>query len=400
VQREPAASGSFRGEEAAGAPCLRWNERAGETEDARAAVEVVGLSRCALEALGRLPPTDERFRSFLVVKVVPEAASSSAPLWGVYRVEGNRIRFVPRFPLEPGTRYRAKLDLNRLQALVRALDPAAPTTLGQRPATAELVADFALGRPRARRTAQVIAVYPSGGTLPENLLRFYIHFSAPMSRGEAYSRIHLLDARGNVVDSAFLELAEELWSPDGMRFTLLFQPGRIKRGLRPRAEAGPILQVGHSYCLVIDRDWRDETGGTLQAAFRKSFQVGPADATSPDPRTWSIRPPRANSRDPLTVSFREPLDRALAERLVAVRDAAGRLVAGLLSLAAEETLWSLTPEHLWQPGDYRLEVGSELEDLAGNSVERPFEVDMVRPITARVTSRTVTLPFRILAADH
>ena len=32
-------------------------------------------------------------------------------------------------------------------------------------------------------------VYPSTDQLPENQLKFYLHFSAPMSRGEAYSRI-------------------------------------------------------------------------------------------------------------------------------------------------------------------------------------------------------------------
>ena len=58
-------------------------------------------------------------------------------------------------------------------------------------------------------------VYPSRAMLPENLLRLYIHFSAPMSRGEAYRRIRLLDATGKPVDDPFLELDEELWSRDG-----------------------------------------------------------------------------------------------------------------------------------------------------------------------------------------
>ena len=51
----------------------------------------------------------------------------------------------------------------------------------------------------------------------------------------------------------FLELDEELWSPDGTRFTLIFDPGRIKRGLKPREEVGPVLEAGKSYSLVIDR---------------------------------------------------------------------------------------------------------------------------------------------------
>jgi hypothetical protein len=36
-----------------------------------------------------------------------------------------------------------------------------------------------------------------------------------------------------------------------------------------------------------------------------------------------------------------------------------------------------------------------LEDVAGNSIARPFEVDEVSPITRRIASETVDLPFRI-----
>ncbi|MDP7205986.1 MAG: hypothetical protein QGH11_10470, partial [Pirellulaceae bacterium] len=36
----------------------------------------------------------------------------------------------------------------------------------------------------------------------------------------------------------------------------------------------------------------------------------------------------------------------------------------------------LTPRARWRPGDYQLAVGVILEDLAGNSVARPFEVDV------------------------
>ena len=39
-------------------------------------------------------------------------------------------------------------------------------------------------------------IYPTADVLPENHLKFYLHFSAPMSRGEAYLRVHLLDEAG------------------------------------------------------------------------------------------------------------------------------------------------------------------------------------------------------------
>ena len=74
-------------------------------------------------------------------------------------------------------------------------------------------------------------VYPSADRLPENQLKFYLHFSAPMSQGDCYRHIKLLDARGKAVDLPFLELDQELWDPTGTRFTLFFDPWRIKRAI-------------------------------------------------------------------------------------------------------------------------------------------------------------------------
>ena len=134
-------------------------------------------------------------------------------------------------------------------------------------------------RPAHPITLTVVeSVYPSAEILPENLLRFYLQFSAPMSRGEAYTHIRLLDAAGRAVADPFLELNEELWSGDGRRFTLLFDPGRIKRGLKPREEVGPVLEAGKSYTLVIDRQWPDAQGNPLA---RRVSQVVPGRPARP-----------------------------------------------------------------------------------------------------------------------
>ncbi len=304
-------------------------------------------------------------------------------------MDGDVIRFVPRFPLEPGLHYRAELDLIRLDEIAKTVrNPTEPVSVS-------LTADFSPPKRAPQPPAKVTHVYPSRAVLPENLLRFYIHFSAPMSRGEAYQRIRLLDATGKPVDAPFLELDEELWSRDGMRFTLLFDPGRVKRGLKPREEAGPVLAAGKSYELVIDGGWPDAEGNPLAGTFHKPFRTAPADGTSPDPKIWEIRPPAAGSREPLEVRFPESLDRAMLDRLVVVQDAAGNAVAGQVSVTGEETRWQFTPSHPWRASDYRLVIGTELEDPSGNSVARPFEVDVVGPISPRVTTETVVRPFRI-----
>jgi hypothetical protein len=376
---------------------LVWNIAGSDPK--RAAVEVVGADPAALQALAHGEITRDRWNSFLTVRVVA-ADDSRFPerpsLWGSYRVAGSVIRFEPRFPLEPGMNYRAEFDPARLQALARELTPSGHGVISEPRDSSKLAAEYSPAKKAADPTTRVAEVYPTSDRLPENLLRFYLTFTAPMSRGAAYRHIKLVDAAtGTRVDSPFLELDEELWSPDGTRFTLLLDPGRVKRGLRPREELGPILEAGKSYALVVDGAWPDAAGHPLTAGFRKTFRVGPPDESSPDPKTWTIQDPPANSREPLEIRFPESLDRALLYRLIWIQDAAAQTVAGEVALGAAETRWRFTPASPWRAGEHRLVVGTELEDVAGNSVARPFEVDVAGPISGRITTKTVELPFRI-----
>jgi hypothetical protein len=238
-------------------------------------------------------------------------------------------------------------------------------------------------------------VYPSKDTLPENQLKFYLHFSAPMSRGEAYRHVRLLDAHGKAIDLPFLELDEELWDGAGKRFTLFFDPGRIKRGLKPREEVGPALEEGKRYTLVIDRAWPDAEGEALKQPYRKSFRVGPPDDNPPDPTTWKLRPPAPGTRAPLVVTFPKPLDHALLHRLIWVTDSQGRKVPGTPAVADEETRWRFTPLQTWAAGTYHLVIDTRLEDLAGNTIGRPFEVDVFRPVQREVKTEAVRLRFDI-----
>ena len=193
----------------------------------------------------------------------------------------------------------------------------------------------------------------------------------------------------------FLEIDEELWNPELTRLTLLIDPGRIKRGLRPLEEVGPSMQVGHSYTLIIRSEWKDARGVPLKSEARKTFRVTVPDRAPPDPAMWKITPPVAAARNPLVVTFEQPMDHALAMRLIRVRDEQGRDVPGDVELADEETTWRFTPQKAWVEGRNLLTVNTIIEDLAGNSVGRPFEVDLFDRIDRRVTSEKVSLSFEI-----
>jgi len=325
----------------------------------KAAVVVSGIDR---ENLAKLSGNDwnaDRWAEVLSVAVA-SADGKALPIAGTYRVVGDSLRFEPSFPIDPGLRHVATFDPSRL--------PIA------RPGGSERI-EFE--RPAAPRPepSSVSRVEPSGAVLPENLLKFYVHFSAPMSRGEVYDRVRLVDASGRTIEGAFLEIGEELWDPSGTRIMLLLDPGRIKRGLRPREEDGPILEAGKTYTLRVDREWPDASGQPMRKPFEATFRAGPADMAQPDPKTWEIEPPDASSRDPLTLKFPEPLDRAMLDRALVLRDPKGEKVAGVATVEAGSSGWRFTPSGAWSPGDHTLEVDPELEDLAGNSIARPFEVD-------------------------
>lgn len=354
--------------------------------DRRAAFEVVGLDPVDAAALAGDEFRPDQWSALFAVSTVSRdvrGMGALPPILGKYWVEAGIVRFQPRFPLEPGLVYRASLDVSRL--------PSARGAGGPGP----IVAEFALPTKPDTPTTQVTAVYPTRGTLPENQLKLYLQFSAPMSRGAAYGKIHLRDSTGKDLDLPFLELAEELWDPRGTRLTLLFDPGRIKTGLKPREDLGPVLRQGGTYTLVIDRSWPDAEGQPLATEFRRTFRVGPPDDTPPDPSAWTLHVPEAGTRDPLKITFPEPLDRGMLARVLAIHDANGHPVAGEIAVEDEETSWRLTPDRSWTAGGYRVSVSKDLEDLAGNSIGRPFEVDVFDKVERKSVPETVALPFRI-----
>ena len=307
--------------------------------------------RCEAKGIAK-----EYFHVFTMVDPSKPIPADTPALLGTYQAYQGEMTFRPKFSIERGLTYRVRVDL-----------PGQPVS----------EFDFRLEPlEKAAPSAVVTKVSPSSAVLPENLLKFYIEFSKPMSRGSAYDHLQLLDADGKALKLPFLELAEELWDPRGERFTLLLDPGRIKRGLLPREEDGPVLEEGKSYTLRIDQGWEDADGVPLAREFRKTFKVGPPDAESPDPLRWTLVPPAIGTRDPFQATFPEPLDEAMLARVLGLTDAQGEPLPGRIEVAGDQRSWRFFPDREWSAGKYRLRIGKTLEDLAGNSVGRPFEVDL------------------------
>lgn len=350
-------------------PTIRW--RPDPQAANRFLVEVSGFSGTMLQQLQRAKGTQPQWQRVLSVY----AGDANLAMLGTYRINAGVLQFLPQYPLEPGMQYRA---------VVRATPKATPITSA-----------FQLPARDTTPTTFVRQIYPSADVVPENLLKFYLHFSAPMQRGNIYDYIHLRDSSGKKVELPFLEIDEELWDTTMTRLTLFIDPGRIKRGVLPLEEIGPSLEAGKSYTLVIDRSWKDAAGNPLKEEFQKSFRVTPPDREPPDPSRWRIQTAGANTREPLVVNFPEPMDHALASRVISVVDEAGQKISGAVTLDEQERRWRYAPITAWKPGKYSLVIQTTIEDLAGNNIGKPFEVDLFERIDRHLRTPTVRLPFEI-----
>lgn len=309
------------------------------------------------EVRGLAAPTAALAKSCkLVVDGTPEELAKRPAVTGTWSIAGKSIRFEPQFPLVPGVKYRIMGDL-----------PGGNTL------------PFTIPKPKPGPPVCIAAVFPSANVLPENTLRFYVHFTGQMTRGDIYRHVKLLRDDGIEVKRPFLELDEELWSSDGLRVTMLFHPGRVKRELVPREQDGPILEEGRSFTMVFSREWKDAEGRPLATGFRKTFRVGPPEEAGIDLNTWSLMAPRAGGDSPVILRLAKPADRALLASTISVVDAKGEPVKGETTVGGGERVVTFVPASPWKAGGYRLVVDQRLEDMCGNRVDEPFEVDVTVP---------------------
>jgi hypothetical protein len=364
---------------------IRWV--AHSSDQSRVAVEVTGLSAAEVAELRKAPRPLEQWQRVLSVYAGQGDLVTDIGLpamLGAYSITSNILRFEPQFTFTAGVNYRAAFHPAQL--------PGARNQARQ-----PVSSQFQLSARRSTPATVVTRVYPTAEVLPENVLKFYVCFSAPMSGGHIYEHIHLRNDAGKDVELPFLEIDEELWNPQMNRLTLFIDPGRIKREVKPLEEIGPALEEGKRYALVIDKAWKDADGIPMKESFTKAFRVGPPDREAIDTAQWKLSPPLAGARSPLVVAFPKPMDHALARRLIHVTRPSGELINGTSAMEDYERRWAFVPENPWIPGNYRLTIQTTIEDLAGNNIGKSFEVDLFEGVQRRLTNFTVKLPFDVRA---
>lgn len=278
------------------------------------------------------------------------------PLFGSVVKSGDSVLFTAALPLMAGESYRVEVksadgSWSERRLKFRLPEAAVPT----------------------------VSISPTPTVLPANALKLYLHFSEPMEQGVFLERITLQREDGSTVQGAFRET--ELWSPDSRRLTLWLHPGRQKTGVNLNTDEGPVLQEGRQHTLRIAADWRSTAGVALGKEAVFPITAGTADHTCPDPQRWQVRVPKAGTRDPLKVTFAEPLDPAMLASALKVKHGEAE-VAGTVAMGVDARSWYFIPAEMWVPGAGVIVVDPLLEDLAGNNLNGPFEVDREAPVKA------------------
>ena len=331
-----------------------------QSNPSKPAVVLTGLSSGDLRALKDASTTARGWTTLFRVSVAPGDGAGALAVSGDYTVANGTVRFTPILPFEAGRSYNVTFE-----------PAAAGGTLARLPRVTRVVA---IPAAPAGPAVRVTEIYPTGPVVPANLLRMYVEFSGPMGTVPGEEYIRLLDATGKDMKGALLPLDTDLWNGDRTRFTILFDPGRVKRGILPNRAMGRPLHPGDTFSIVIGQRWPDAHGRPLAGEFRKEYRVGPAIEHALDVAVWRVEAPAAGSREPLRITFPSPLDRGLAQRALSVQRAgADAEVAGDVVVNAGETSWRLTPRDAWQAGEYVVLILPSLEDPTGNRLGRAFE---------------------------
>jgi hypothetical protein len=346
---------------ASASPTIAWRV---DAESTTATVRVEGLPRTALAHLATRGLAAGEGERVLRVVVAPadtsrESAGALPAAWGTWAVTDDALVFQPRHAPAPGTTLTAQFDGDAFAALAG----------GMAVADATLAVDIA-----ARdRVARVLGATPGGDAVPQNLLRFYVTFSRPMSLRGAGEHVRLRRADGTLVPDAFASPADGLWDPSRQRLTLIVHPGRVKSGLALGDTLGPVLVEGERITLEVDARMRDADGAPLREGFARSWTVVAAKRGALDPAQWQLHAPTQGERA-LRLRLPDTLDAEVAARALEVVDARGARVAGTWSLSPGERELAFAPERAWRSRQrYELVVASFLEDVSGNRPGRTFE---------------------------
>lgn len=324
------------------------------SEKGRYVVAQLPVEIAAKLPMGRL--SQEQGEAVLTVALIADNTKRPGPpMLGKYERSGERLFFSPRFPFDAERTYRATLHVGK----PISVDDRVPPAGKQMP-------------PR------VVKIYPTADVLPANHLKFYIYFDRPMRGGkEIFKQIVLVDDKGKVIDDPWL--LDEIWDEENNCLIIYIHPGRIKWGVLLRELLGPVLVEKREYALAIRGTMADPAGNKIGKDHVKKFRTTAEDRVRIDLAQWKLASPQRSSRESLALTLPKSIDHRSLQSGLTVIDAKGQRIDGAIAIGKDEMLWQFTPAREWQRGAYYLEIKRDLEDVAGNTPVRPFDLDLKTP---------------------
>jgi hypothetical protein len=142
---------------------------------------------------------------------------------------------------------------------------------------------------------------------------------------------------------------------------------------------GPVLHEKRSYSLVVRGEWTDLEGNKIGKDTIKKFRTTGEDRVRIELSDWKLTAPKAGTRHAVTLTIPKSIDYRSLQTGLTVRNAKGQVIAGTIAVGKGETSWRFTPKQPWQAGPYHVSVSPDLEDVAGNTPARPFDMDLLTP---------------------
>jgi len=278
---------------------------------------------------------------------------SGSSILGDYESRENRCYFKPLVPFSFGNEY----EVYEGDVLIFGFKPKRPQSSSPKP--------------------ELISIYPTSDTVPENLLKMYFEFSQPMQETQGVlDYITITNLTTGDEEDVFLDLPTELWNVDHTLLTLWLDPGRIKTDLIPNKELGLPIVRGNAYIITVDSSWQNSKRNSLGKTYEKRIVVSDPDTHSPKASDWNLVVPKSGSTTALEIHFLEPLDAILVPETFSIEESFEINVEGSFELVPGERILKFFPFQAWTSGAYDIIIESRLEDLAGNNMNHLFDVDL------------------------
>ena len=314
--------------------------------------------------------------SFFSVKT----AGGNRSVLGRYRVVKNRVAYTPRFLPDTKIPYLISFNHNALAELLSL-----PKLKKADSVVIDSVQYFQL---QSAPVSEVQWTYPHINVLPENTLRMYIYFTAPMSFDNPLDYIDLYDQQGKVIENAFVEVPEGLWNQERTRLTLLFHPGRVKQEVGPNRIEGSILEEGKLFELRVSGRWNDANGSPLNSDYSKKFFVTKAKRQRLRKKDWVIES-ICKDECVLRLSTGDIPDIELFKKMVQIQDENAESL-DFEYIAEANGSFILRSDALKKGSTLTMGINPKMEDISGNTFLNAFDskegtrIDKGKPIEIQI----------------